>query len=553
MTLINPSFTWLRSPLLKSVILVVAVTWIYTPVYHGEFLWDDHILVTDNWMVQSGSLGGLAAIWVEPDGPDYFPLTYTALWLEWQAFGDDPTGYHLVNIALHAISGLLLWRLLAELRLPGAWLAGLLFAVHPVCVESVAWISEIKNTLSLPFFLLACLWWVRQDEAGSGRRQAWWYGGSLTAFVLALLAKPSMVGWPMLTLLYAWWKRQRISRQDLLRMVPLLLVAVAMGLITIWYQRERAIAGEVLPIGGLLARVATAGMAVVFYLAATVWPVGLMPVYPRWLKEQVTFWHLLPWVGLTFVVVLMWQNRHGWGRHAMLASGFFSLMVAPVLGFVPMSFMRVSWVSDHFLYLPMIGLVAGAVSGMIGWLQTKPSGIKGGGLCGLGLVAVLLAVVSQRDAAHWRSSEALWTYAVSMNEQAWQAHVWLGDEQLRRGHVDAASKRYARAVQIYPCLQRSPQYPATMVEVYVKQGKYAEAVNVLKTMMQDNSFGGETRGTVRRGEAKLAALQQAERLAESCIDAGKKEDGLVEFYDCIRLMSREMIDELQGRSQAPGK
>ena len=147
----------------------MAVAWIYAPVYHGEFLWDDNILVTDNWMVQSGSLGGLAAIWVEPDGPDYFPLTYTALWLQWQAFGENPSGYHLVNIALHAISGLLLWWLLAHLKLPGAWLAAVVFAVHPVCVESVAWISEIKNTLSLPLFLLACLCWVRQDEAGSGR------------------------------------------------------------------------------------------------------------------------------------------------------------------------------------------------------------------------------------------------------------------------------------------------------------------------------------------------------------------------------------------------
>ena len=546
-------FTWLRNSLLKATVLVLAVAWIYTPVSHGEFLWDDHILVTDNWMVQSGSLGGLAAIWVEPDGPDYFPLTYTALWLQWQAFGENPNGYHLVNVALHAISGLLLWRLLAQLRLSGAWLAALLFAVHPVCVESVAWISEIKNTLSLPFFLLACLCWVRQDEAGSGFTQKRWYAASLTAFVLALLAKPSMVGLPLLTLLYAWWKRQQISRRDLLRMVPPLLIAITMGLITIWYQRERAIAGEVLPIGGLLSRVTTAGMAVVFYLATTFWPVGLMPIYPRWLSEQAALWPLLPLVGLTTVAVLMWQNRHSWGRHAVLAGGFFSLMVAPVLGLVPMSFMRVSWVSDHFLYLPMIGLVAGAVCGMTGWLQTKSSGIKGAGLCGLGLVAVLLAVLSQQDAAHWRTSESLWTYAVSMNEKAWQAHVWLGDEQLRRGHVDAASKRYARAVQIYPSLQRSPQYPATIVEVFLKQGKYAEAVTVLETMMQDNSFGGETRGTVRREQAKLAALQQAERLADSCIAAGKKEKGLIEFYDCVRSMSSEMIDELQRRSQIPEK
>jgi hypothetical protein len=542
MTLINSSFTWLRSPLLKAVILVVAVALIYTPVYHGEFLWDDHILVTDNWMVQSGSLGGLAAIWVEPDGPDYFPLTYTALWLEWQAFGDDPTGYHLVNIALHAISGLLLWRLLAELRLPGAWLAALLFAVHPVCVESVAWISEIKNTLSLPFFLLACLWWVRQDEAGSGSTQKRWYAASLTAFVLALLAKPSMVGMPLLTLLYAWWKRQQISRQDLLRMVPLFLIAITMGLITIWYQRERAIAGEVLPIGGLLARVATAGMAVVFYLAATVWPIGLMPIYPRWLSEQVALWHLLPLVGLTLVVLLMWQNRHGWGRHALLAGGFFTLMVAPVLGLVPMSFMRVSWVSDHFLYLPMIGLIGGFVGCVTAVLQNKSVGLQIVGRGCLCVVGLLLAVMSQKQATHWGSSKALWAYAVDMNDQAWQAYVWLGDAQLRKNEVGAALKLYERAIDIYPALEQSPQYPATMVEVFLKQGEYARAIGVLEKMMQDDSFGGPTTGTVRQEQAKMAALQKSERLAKSLIAAGEKEEGLIDFYNHVGLMNRKMTE-----------
>ena len=535
-------FTLLRSSLLKAAVLLLAVAWVYSPVYHSEFLWDDHILITDNWMVQSGSLGGLAAIWVEPDGPDYFPLTYTALWLQWQAFGEDPTGYHLVNIALHTISGLLLWWLLAYLKLPGAWLAAVAFAVHPVCVESVAWISEIKNTLSLPIFLLACLCWVWQDDSDSGSTQQRWYSASLMAFLLALLAKPSMVVMPLLTLLYAWWKRQQISRQDLLRMVPLFLIAITMGLITIWYQRERAIAGEVLPIGGPLARFTTAGMALVFYLATTFWPVGLMPIYPRWMGEPLEIWHLLPLVGLTTVGVLIWQNRHGWGRHALLAGGFFMLMVAPVLGLVPMSFMRVSWVSDHFLYLPMIGLIAGFVGGVTAVLQNQSVGLQIVGRGCLCVVGLLLTVMSQKQATHWKSSEALWTYAVDMNDQAWQAYVWLGDEQLRKNDEDAALELYERAIDIYPALEQSPQYPATMVEVFLKQGEYARAIGVLEKMMQDESFGGPTTGTVRQEQAKMAALQKSERLAKSLIAAGEKEEGLIDFYNHVGLMNRKMTE-----------
>ena len=156
-----------RDLLFRAGLILLAVLWIYSPTYHGEWLWDDDSILTANPVVQSASLQGLVSLWVGPTGADYFPLSYTALWAQWPFFGLNSTGYHAVTILLHASGALLLWRLLVVMRIPGAWLAGALFAIHPVCVESVAWVSEIKNTISLPLFLLAAIFFARHDEAAT--------------------------------------------------------------------------------------------------------------------------------------------------------------------------------------------------------------------------------------------------------------------------------------------------------------------------------------------------------------------------------------------------
>lgn len=531
----------LQTALLRGAVLVLATAWIYSPVYHGEFLWDDSVLVTDNWMVQSGSLGGLAAIWVEPDGPDYFPLTYTALWLQWQAFGDNPTGYHLVNIGLHALSGLLLWGLLHQLKLPGAWLAALIFTVHPVCVESVAWISEIKNTLSLPLFLLACWCWVRQDDCQQPSARNWWYCGSLLAFLLALLAKPTMVGLPLLTLLYAWWQRQTVSRQDLLRMLPMLLLAVGMGLVTVWFQQERAIAGEPLPIGGPLSRLAVAGLAIAFYLATIVWPVGLIPVYPQWSVQPVEAWQLLPWAGLAVVGWVSWRHRSGWGRHVIMAGGFFLLMVAPVLGFVDMAFMRISWVSDHFLYLPMIGPLVGLVAWFVSELRTRGQRFASGGIVCCGLLVLLLAGMSHAAAEHWANRQNLWTHVVQVNENAWPAHLVLAEAQLAQRNFEAAYQFHKRAAEIRPQLQSFQKYRDILIEILVRSGRYSEALTAIDAILLSEELGQSR--LIPLIQAPLAmnstkTIQVAKHIADELLNDHHDEE-LNVFYAGLLLRSGE--------------
>ncbi|MFM8705205.1 MAG: hypothetical protein ACKOHG_15310, partial [Planctomycetia bacterium] len=240
--------------IMQAALIVLAGLWIYSPTYHGDWLWDDDQLLTQNLTVQHrvspdprvppDSLRSLAKLWFNPDGADYFPLSYTALWAQWPFFGLQSTGYHVTTILLHIAGALLLWALLAKMKIPGAWLSGLVFAIHPVCVESVAWVSETKNTLSLPLFLIAAICWVGQDdEADTAKRQRL-YGLSILFFLLAMFAKTSVVAFPVVTLLYAWWKRGEVTKRDLILAAPLFAISIALGLVTMSYQWSRAIGQE---------------------------------------------------------------------------------------------------------------------------------------------------------------------------------------------------------------------------------------------------------------------------------------------------------------------
>ena len=378
-----------RDFLLHAAIIVLAGLWIYSPAYHGDWLWDDDQLLTANPVVQSGSLQGLGKLWFNPDGADFFPLSYTALWAQWPFFKNTPTGYHVTTIVLHVIGSLLLWALLHRMRVPGAWLSGLIFAIHPVAVESVAWVSETKNTLSLPLFLLSCLCWVVQDEEREGPRRTWFYVLSIVFFLLAMLAKTSMVGLPVLLLLHAWWKRGTVTLQDVIRAAPFFLISIVLGIITIQYQHGRAIGAEKILVGGVASRIATAGMAILFYLAEIVWPVNLLPIYPRWEVDPPKAWQFLAWPVIAAAAAWIWANRGtadrpGWGRNVLFGLGFFLLMVLPVLGFVTISYMRITWVADHFNYLPMIGVIALIGAAATRWYErstasAQPLIIAGGG------------------------------------------------------------------------------------------------------------------------------------------------------------------------------
>lgn len=462
-----------RERILQAALIILAVLWIYSPTYHGEWLWDDDQLLTTNLTVQHRvspdpnvppqSLATLCKLWFNPDGPDYFPLSYTALWAQWPFFGQVSTGYHVTTILLHLSGALLVWVLLTFMRIPGAWLTGLIFAIHPICVESVAWVSETKNTLSLPLFLLACIYWVRQDDQPNGLRQQRFYVLSIVLFLLAMLAKTSVVAFPVVTLLHAWWKRGKVTRRDVVLSVPLLTISLVLGLITISYQWGRAIGEEKIIIGdlrsmsGFISRTAVSGMSVLHYLGSIIWPVNLLPIYPRWEVAPPKAWMLLPWPIIAAGTWFLWRNRDAarparWGRHGLFALGFFLLMVAPVLGFVTISYMRITWAADHFIYLPMISILALLCAGVATEFERLRENLKPVCLVCGSLAVAALALLAFRLATVWKDEDALWTYTLRHNPDAWQAHNRLGARKSNRGDLDGAHQHFLQATRLRPDL-----------------------------------------------------------------------------------------------------
>ena len=441
-----PDFSSYESAVVKAALILLACLWIYSPVFQGEWLWDDDYLLTDNPVVQSPD--GLWKIWFAPATADYFPLTMSALWLQWKFFGLDSTGYHIVSIVLHALGAGLVWLLLRCIGVRGAWLAGLVFAVHPLSVESVAWVSELKNTFSLPFFLAAACFFVRFVENGRGLL----YALTLVFFLAAMLAKSSVVMFPVAMLVYLWWRRGRIDWRELWMAAPFFLISLLLGLVTLHFQHSRAIGDEPIPIGGLDSRFAIAGMAVVFYLSKILWPVPLVPIYPQWQANPPEFWQFLPWPLLAAAVLVFWFKRKTWGRHAILGTGFYFIMLLPVLGFVAMSYMRVGWVADHFLYIPMIGILALGVAAGCRLCDLAPAIWRPAFVAASAVLVCTLSILSHRYAEVWQNEDKLWSYTLRHNWNSWQAHNRLGAREFNRGHVDVALQHFQEATRLRPDL-----------------------------------------------------------------------------------------------------
>lgn len=456
-------------------VIIAAGLWADSPAWHGQFLWDDPQYVTANPLLRAPA--GLARAWFMPGSVmEYYPLQETALWLQWHFFGAQPFGYHLTNALLHVLSALLLWRFFSVLGLRRGWMGGLLFVIHPANVESVAWISELKNTLSLPPFLVAMTALIRFYETRRSRD----YGISLTCFALALLVKISMAPFPFAILLYAWWRNHRITWRDVRIAAPFLCVAVVFSALTVFAYLQFGTTHTDHPalpaLGNVLVRLTLAITTVSFYFFHTFWPWPLLPIYPPW--NLAVAWKLALPLAVLWAAALggLWAKRATYGRHVLFGLGFFLLFIAPFSGIATQSYMYFAWVMDHFLYIAMIGPIALILAA---FEQFRGASTWSGRIA-LALLTGFVAAMAATSHAYsrqWQSAESLWSYNVAQAPGAWLAHYNLANAYRGEMRMDPAIKQYRASLALHPdydwahnnlgiCLAETPEGLPTAMDEY---------------------------------------------------------------------------------------
>ncbi len=430
-------------------LLVLAVFLTFAQLWHAGFIWDDDYHVTQNPCI-IGPLG-LKEIWTTRAGMP-FPLVFSTFWVEHALWGLQPLPYHLVNVFMHAACAVLLWRVLLQLKVRGAWLGSALWALHPVQVESVAWVAELKNTQSCLFYLGSILFFLKWLEDGeNSNRRAWDYAWAVACAALAMASKPSTVILPVVLGLCTWWMKGGLNRQLLLRLAPFLVFSLASTALTMWPKPLPADAiadphwAQTWP-----QRIAIAGDAFWFYLGKLLWPHPLMAVYPRWEIDAASWLSYVPLLAAVVLMAGLWLYRETKLRPVFFAFAYYLVALSPFLGLINQSFWRFSFVEDHLQYLACMGPLALAGSALA-WLGelvlTGPILLKA--IPG-GVVLGTLALVSWQRCGVYAGEETLWRDNLAKNPQCWVADNHLGSALEQKGQNSEAIVLLQAALKLYP-------------------------------------------------------------------------------------------------------
>ena len=478
-----------RAQIMVPLLLVTTVI-IYSPALMCGYIWDDHDYVTDNPTLRTSA--GLLRIWTDTAAtPQYYPLVHTTYWLEYRLWRLQPCGYHLTNVLLHGLSAVLLWKILIKLSVPGAWLAALIFVVHPVNVESVAWITERKNVLSGTFYLGAMLAYLRfqfpnqQPDSADGTVRHWWI--SLFLLLCAVLSKTVAASLPAALLVVIWWKSGNIKWRDVAGTLPMFVLAIPLALLTAVLEKSQIGAVGVEWDMTLIERTLIAGRAVWFYLGKLLWPYPLIFVYPRWQIDAAQWWQTTFPVGGLGLLAFLWFARHRLGRGPLAAALLFVGTLFPALGYFNVYPMRYSYVADHFQYLASLAPIALMAAGVTLLAKRHPGARQT--LWPITIaVLVVLAALCCRQTRIYRNLETLWIDTIKKNPQAWMAHNNLGYfyfSRGSRGDLLQAEQCFQKTLQLKPDHARAHY---NLGNVYSRQNLLQKAEEQFKLAVKYEEF-----------------------------------------------------------------
>ncbi len=516
--------------------LIAATLIVYLPLRHAGFIWDDETYVTNNPLLTDSD--GWWRIWFSRHTQSqYFPLAYTTLRLEYLLWGLNPLGYHIVNVFLHCINSLLVWAVLRRLMSSGAWLATVIFAMHPVQVETVAWVTEIKNTESTLFYLLAVLAWLRFIGPDPGRRWLF-YGLAIASHVLALFAKTTACTLPAALILILWILREPITWKRIGQVMPFVLTGVTAGLVSIWWERHLGNYDlQVATDFGWLNRILIATRALWFYAGKLIWPVNLVFSYPKWSINPRDLMQYIWLIGCIAVAGVLWWRRKKINPGLMAGLIFFVAALSPMLGFIWIYTFQWSYVADHYQYLACLGLIAPAAALAI-WISRDWSGPIRPIL--VLLLIVTLGSLTWRQAATYRDVETLYRTIIARNPESSLAHNNLSVFLLESGRLDEAMEENRKVLEMDPnsakshgnrgmilykrglldeaiveyreALARDPGYPQVYINLgtaLLQKGQIPEAISAFQQALELNPLSARAHNALGATLARNGQMDDA--------------------------------------------
>jgi protein O-mannosyl-transferase len=494
--------------------IVLAVFIAYLPALSGGFIWDDDAYVTNNPLLTGPD--SLQHIWFSAHRQSqYFPLVFTTFRFEYMLWGLNPLGYHAVNILLHGINALFVWMILRRLALPGAWLAAAIFALHPVQVETVAWITELKNTESTFFYLLALLAWMK--FTGEKAPGFWrFYALAIFLYALALFSKTTACTLPAVMLLVLWLQKKPISSQRMIQVAPFLVMGVTMGLLSIWWEKHLGNYQEKYDLSfTLVQRLLIATHAVWFYVGKLVLPINLAFSYPRWEINPGNPWQYLWAMGCVGTAAFLWIRRQAMGCGPMAAVVFFVAVLSPLLGFISLYTFYYTFVADHYQYLACLGLIA-LFAATASRLLDKWR-INHFAQCALASSLLLvLGTLTWHQAGAYRDLETLWRDTLKKNPGSWMARTNLGKLLAAQGKTTEAEMHYLEGLRAKP---NNEDLHYNYGNLLVRAGRMDEAVLQYQRALELNPIDPEIRNNLG------VALYQQRRLDEA----------VTQFHEALRL------------------